>query len=203
MKLIGYYSSPYVRRVAITLKMYGLAFEHLPFSTSADRDAIKRYNPTGRIPALVLQTDEVLIDSSAIIDHLDELIGPQKALSPTAGAPRRKVVFMVSLALAAADKYVAAYYESMKRPQPRVWPEWLAHLECQIDAALSGLDERATEPFLCGDMLSQADVTTVAVVEAMRLDMTHLAPGGRYRNLDRIINSTFELPAFRETRPEP
>jgi glutathione S-transferase len=201
MKLIGYYESPYARRVGITLKLYGMAFEHLPLGTVADGAAIRAYNPTGRIPALVLEDGEVLIDSSVIIDHLDAVAGPARALTPPAGPQRRRVLALVALALAAADKYVAAYYEVAKRPASHLWAPWRDHLEGQVAAALAALDGAVAGPRFFGEAITQAEVTTVAAVEAMRFDMAHLAPPGRYKRLDALIASLAGLEAFAATRP--
>jgi len=89
MLLIGVNRSPYTRRVAITLKAYGLPFEQRDLSGFGNRADVRAANPLGRIPALVLDNDETLIDSAAIIDHLDEIVGPDRALTPMAGADRR------------------------------------------------------------------------------------------------------------------
>src|SRR5260370_13353423 len=48
MILIGQYDSPFTRRVAIALKLYGLAFEHRPWSTFGDADKIAPFNPLRR-----------------------------------------------------------------------------------------------------------------------------------------------------------
>jgi len=70
MILIGQYDSPFTRRVAIALKLYGLAFEHRPWSTFGDADKIAPYNPLRRVPTLVLDDGEALIESTAILDYL-------------------------------------------------------------------------------------------------------------------------------------
>src|ERR1700760_1684712 len=77
MFLIGQYDSPFVRRVAIALKLYGLPFDHKPWSTFGDADQIAPFNPLRRVPTLVLDSGESLIDSTAILDYLDELVGPE------------------------------------------------------------------------------------------------------------------------------
>jgi glutathione S-transferase len=56
MFLIGQYDSPFVRRVAIALRLYGLPFEHRPWSTFGDADKIAPYNPLRRVPTLVLDS---------------------------------------------------------------------------------------------------------------------------------------------------
>src|ERR1700744_2463339 len=111
MELLGYYESPFVRRVGVTLHLYGMPFVHRPLRTMADLDAteIRANNPLGRIPALVLDDGGVLIDSPFIIDWLDEQAG-ERALVPREGPERRQVNRLVALAQGAAEKYVAAYY---------------------------------------------------------------------------------------------
>lgn len=203
MKLVGYYASPYVRRVAITLKLYGVPYQHLPLATVADCAAIKAYNPTGRIPALVLDTGEVLTDSSLIIDYLDEIAGAELALTPPRGPERREVLSIVGLALAATDKYVAAFYEIAKRPETHVWRPWKDQLESQVTAALTALDARVRGPYFLGACITQADVALVAAVESMRIDMQHLAPRSRYPRLDRVVDAVAHEEAFATTRPTP
>src|SRR5258708_19997948 len=78
--LIGQYDSPFVRRVAIALRLYGLAFGHRPWSTFGDADKMAAFNPLRRVPTLVLDNGEALIESTAMLDYLDELVGPEKAM---------------------------------------------------------------------------------------------------------------------------
>jgi glutathione S-transferase len=68
MILIGQYDSPFVRRVAIALKLYDIAYEHRPWSTFGDADRIAPFNPLRRVPTLVLDNGESLIESAAILD---------------------------------------------------------------------------------------------------------------------------------------
>ena len=79
MLLIGVNRSPYTRRVAVTLKAYGLPFEQRNLSGFGNRAEVRAANPLGRIPALVLDNGETLVDSAAIIDHLDEVVGREGA----------------------------------------------------------------------------------------------------------------------------
>ena len=78
MILIGQYNSPFVRRVAIAMRLYGLAYEHRAWSTFGDADKLAAYNPLRRVPTLVLDDGEVLIESFVILDHLDELVAPRR-----------------------------------------------------------------------------------------------------------------------------
>ena len=86
MILIGQYDSPFVRRVGIALTLYELPFEHRPWSTFGDADKIRPYNPLTRVPTLVLDDGEVLIESHSILDYLDSLVPADRRMFPAAGA---------------------------------------------------------------------------------------------------------------------
>ncbi|HVV66322.1 MAG TPA: glutathione S-transferase family protein, partial [Rhizomicrobium sp.] len=90
MILVGQYDSPYTRRVAISLKALGIAYQHDTRSVFSDFESMRKTNPLGRIPSLILDDGEVLIDSAAILDWIDETVGPERALLPKAGAERRE-----------------------------------------------------------------------------------------------------------------
>ena len=103
MMLIGMFDSPYVRRVAVSMKMLGIEFEHANWSIGADFERIRKYNPLARVPTVVLDDGDVLLESGAILDYLDDLVGPQKALLPHQGKDRRTALRLISLAIGAAD----------------------------------------------------------------------------------------------------
>src|SRR6188768_3909282 len=83
MLLIGVNRSPFTRRVAITLNVYGIPFEQRELSGFGNRAEVRAANPLGRIPALVLDDGETLIDSAAIVDHLDQTYGGTQPLTPS------------------------------------------------------------------------------------------------------------------------
>ena len=87
MILIGQYDSPFVRRVGIALTLYGLPFSHRPWSAFSDADKLRPYNPLTRVPTLVLDNGEALIESHAILDYLDSLVPAERALFPRAEPP--------------------------------------------------------------------------------------------------------------------
>ena len=89
MILIGMFDSPFVRRVAVSMRCSMLPFEHRNWSVGRDFELIRQFNPLGRVPALVLPDGESLIDSTAILDFLDDTVGPERALLPRTGNERR------------------------------------------------------------------------------------------------------------------
>src|SRR5690242_671792 len=125
MILVGQFDSPYVRRVAISMILLDLPYERDTRSVFADAEAMRRINPLGRSPSLVLDDGEVLIASAAILDHLDESVGPDRALLPPRGAPRRRALRTIALATGAIDKAGAIVYEQTLRPTDKRLPAWL------------------------------------------------------------------------------
>ncbi len=125
MILIGQYDSPFVRRVAIALRLYELPFEHQPWSTFGDADKIAPYNPLRRVPTLVLDDGEALIESAMILDHLDDLVGPEKAMIAPRGETRRRHLRICALAMGLGDKGVSLLYERVLRKEKQfdLWVE--------------------------------------------------------------------------------
>src|SRR6202166_3273991 len=122
MILIGQYDSPFVRRVAIALRLYRLPFEHRPWSTFGEGDKIAPFNPLRRVPTLVLDGGEALIESTAILDYLDELVGPEKAMIAARGPERRHALKVCALATGLGDKAVSLVYEHVLRKEPsKIW----------------------------------------------------------------------------------
>ena len=136
MILVGQYDSPYVRRVAVSLRVVGFDYEHDTRSVFADFDAMRQINPIGRIPSLVLAGSEVLIDSASILDWLDQTVGPERALVPPGGAERRRALRLIALATGAIDKAGAAAYERIIRPSAFRWPEWIDRCVTQATSAI-------------------------------------------------------------------
>ncbi len=159
MILIGHYDSPFVRRVAIALRLYGLAYEHRAWSVFAQSDEIAAYNPLKRVPTLILADGEVLIESAAILDWLDELAGPGRALIAERGLERRAALKICALASGLADKGVSLLYE--RAVHGRETPLWVARCRSQIDGVLQALEaDRAQRPspWWFGDRIGHADI---------------------------------------------
>ena len=74
------------------IEVLGLPYERRKLATADAPEAVAEFNPLARVPTLVLEDGEVLIDSAAIIDHLLEIGDPDQRLLPAAGAARRAVI---------------------------------------------------------------------------------------------------------------
>jgi glutathione S-transferase len=138
MILIGQYDSPFVRRVGIALRLYGLPFEHRPWSTFGDADEIAPYNPLRRVPTLVLDSGEVLIESTAILDYLDERVGASKAMIAEGGPRRREALKICALATGLGDKAVSLVYERLLHREKS--DVWMTRCATQISGVLDALE---------------------------------------------------------------
>ncbi len=201
MILVGRYLSPFTRRVAVSMRLLGLPYENNPLATTTDKDAIRKVNPLARVPALILDDDEVLIDSAAILDYIDELVGPERALVPAKGAERRAALRLVALAVGACEKTVSAYYELNRRPQDKCHMPWVEECRQQVLDGLADIESVAGDGWLVGNRLSQADISTVCALEFARKVQPELVAGERFPRLEALSERAHQLPAFTETRP--
>lgn len=138
MILIGQYDSPFVRRVAVALRLYGFDYEHRAWSVFGDADKIAAVSPLRRVPILITDDGEALSDSAAILDWLDELAGPEKALIPRTGLARRHALKICALAGGLAEKAVSLVYE--RAIHERGTPMWGARCRAQIAGVLDLLE---------------------------------------------------------------
>jgi glutathione S-transferase len=204
MLLIGMFDSPFVRRVAVTMKMLGIPFEHANWSVGRDFDRIRQYNPLGRVPTLVTADNQRLFESAAILDYLDELVGPDRALMPASGTGRRTALNLMAMATGAAEKGVLQLYETAFRPESKRHPPWLDRLRLQMGASLDALDrylgERGVGQWLVGRRLSQADITVVCAYTFLDDALRVAADAVRFRSLATLAARCEAMPAFQETR---
>src|ERR1700744_2943766 len=116
MSLIGMFDSPFVRRVAVSMNLLKVAFEHRNWSVGKDFELIRQFNPLGRVPALVQTDGDTLIESAAILDFLDEAAGPSRALLPRSGGQRREALRIIAIAVGGAEKGLTQVYDPAFRP---------------------------------------------------------------------------------------
>jgi glutathione S-transferase len=195
MILIGQYDSPFVRRVAIALRLYGLASEHRPWSTFGDAEKIAPYNPLRRVPTLVLDSGEALSESAAILDYLDDLVGPAKAMI----ASRYRALKICALAMGLGDKAVSLLYERVLRKEPS--KIWVDRCEAQVGGVLEVLEKEhaaVIAPFWFGERIGHADIAVACVLRFCREAHPALFAAARYPELSAHAARCEALPPFQE-----
>jgi glutathione S-transferase len=197
MILIGQYDSPFVRRVAVALQHYGMRYEHRPWSVWSDAESIARFNPLRRVPTLILEDEQVLVESFAILETLDEIAPPERLLLPRSGPVRRDGLRICALATGAADKAVSLFYEPLLRKDPSV--RWIERCRLQIGDALDSLEEDRAERssrYWLGDSLTHADVAVACMLRFTDEAHPGLFDAGRWPALASHRELCEPLPQF-------
>lgn len=199
MILVGQYDSPPTRRVAVALHHYRLPFTRDTRSIFGDAKGIGQINPLIRVPALILDDGEVLIDSAAILDHLDAQVG-DRALVPASGPERRQVLQMTALAQGTAEKAVSVLYERLYHPESQRSEVWLTRCLGQARAGLDELTRRLARPYACGADLSHADVMVTTMIWYMQDRMPDALSPKDHAPLIALAQHCETLPAFRAAK---
>jgi glutathione S-transferase len=128
MKLSFSPASPFARKVRIAAIELGLIdqIEFIPAATvpgQPNDDYMRQVNPLKKLPALILDNGEVIVDSYVIAEYLDDLAGGGK-LIPSSGPERWRVRSDHSLLQGMLDSMLLCRYEKLVRPQPLFWQAW-------------------------------------------------------------------------------
>jgi glutathione S-transferase len=202
MKLIGVNRSPYTRRVAITLAALGVPYEQRCVSGFGNREEVRGHNPLGRIPALVLDDGETLVDSSAIVDHLDETYGGARPTVPRSGAERRAVLRVAAMMMGACDKGLQAAYHRNHMPVEKRHQPWVDDCTAQMVHALAAVDATVdpASPYLLLGRLTQADITAFVAERLARFGL-NVDTATHVPRLYAYTRRLGEGAAFRTTEP--
>ena len=192
MQLIGMLDSPYVRRVAISLKCLGIPFEHRPLSVFRDFDTFSQINPLVKAPTLVTDDGVVLMDSTLILQYL-ESISEKSVMTSTPEALR-----LIGLALMACDKTVQIVYERTLRPAEKQHQPWLDRVTQQLQAAYAEL-ERGD---LSCDPLLQPAITSAVAWRFTQLYAADIVNPKLYPQLAALSAQAETLPEFVATPVE-
>jgi glutathione S-transferase len=165
MILIGQYDSPFVRRVAVALRHYGLDFEHRPHAVFRDAELIAQHNPMRRVPTLVLDDGTVLTESGVCLEVIDGRVAEARGdespdlLLPRRGPPRERGLRACGFLGSALDKAVSLIYE--RRVRAATDPAWVARCDRQLRQTLHMLDGECaalSQRFYLGARPSHFDV---------------------------------------------
>jgi glutathione S-transferase len=196
MILIGQYDSPFVRRVGIALHLYGFAYEHRPWSVFGDAAKIAPINPLIRVPTLVLDSGDVLLESALILDYLDEQAG-ERALIASSGPQRREALKVCALGTGLADKAVALVYERVLHKEKS--QAWLDRCTGQVERVLNALEAdraaRATQ-YWFGESIGHADIAVACALRFAREAHPEIVSSTRWPTLIGHSDRCETLPVF-------
>jgi maleylacetoacetate isomerase len=205
VKLYTYFRSSAAYRVRIALNLKGLPYEMVPIHLTKDggyqrKPEFRSVNPQMRVPALELSSGDVLTQSLAIIEYLDE-IQPEPPLLPVdalARAKVRAVAQMVACDIHPLNNLIVLQYlkRTLKHAQAEIdtwYHHWVSDGFDAIEATI------APAPYACGAQVTLADVCLVPqVANARRLKV----PLEAFPKIVAAESACLKLPAFDKARPE-
>ncbi len=201
MKLIGMLDSPYVRRVAICLKLLKLEFEHEAISVFRTYDQFARINPVVKAPTLIADNGQTVMDSTVILQYLATLAGPNQRLFPTRPETALRTAHLTGLALAACEKTVQIVYERNLRPVEKQHEPWIDRVSTQLSAAYAELerDLAATALPIEANQFDAADVTVAVAWQFTQMMLPGTVSKTDHPFLQSFSDMAEDLPAFLST----
>ena len=205
MKLYSYFRSSAAYRARIALNLKGITYETLPVHLIKDgghnrRPEYRAVNPQMRVPALVAPGGNVLIQSLAIIEYLDET-HPEPPFLPKDPIARAKVRGLAEL--------IACDIHPLNNTSPlRYLKNQMGQEQSAIDAwyhhwvrdGFEALEVLLTPgPYACGNTVTLADICLVPqVANARRLKV----PLDKFPKIVAVDAACLKLPAFDRAQPE-
>jgi glutathione S-transferase len=204
MRLIGMLDSPYVRRVAISLRCMGLAFTHEPLSVFRHYDAFSAVNPVVKAPTLVTEDGTVLMDSTLILEYAERSVPPDRSLTPADLQAHAHAQRIIGLALAACEKTVQIVYELNLRPVEKQHQPWIERVRGQLLAAYRLLEAEMGSggTWLFGARPLQADISAAVAWGFTRSMLPDTLGEAAHPALSAFSQRAETLPEFLASAPE-
>jgi maleylacetoacetate isomerase len=203
VKLYSFFRSSAAYRVRIALNLKGIAYETIGIHLQKNihtSDGYRAVNPQGRVPALQLPTGEVLTQSLAIIDYLDET-HPEPPLLPRGAVERARVRAVAQIIASdihplnnlAPLRYLKAPLEREQSAIDAWYHHWILEAFPAIESAI------APGPYAFGKTPGLADI---CIVPQMANARRFKVPLGAFPKLVAVDAACAALPAFERAKPE-
>jgi glutathione S-transferase len=198
VQLIGMLDSPYVRRVAISLQLLGLHFEHRSISVFRTFEQFRQINPVVKAPSLVCDDGEVLMDSTLIIEFAEALVSGRRSLMPNSLAERQHALRQIGLALAACEKSVSIVYERNLRPPEKLHEPWVSRVTGQLLSAYQLLETELSSrpPVVTSAAINQAGVSIAVAWHFTQQMIPDVVAASKFPILQAFSATAERLPEF-------
>lgn len=197
MILIGRNLSPFVRRVGTALRWLEIPYEHRSLSPAKDAEAIRTVNPMGKVPVLIMDDGEILIESAAILDSVLETV-PGQTLLPASGPSRRQVLQRTGIMTSALDKAISAIYEKTKRPPEKIHEPFLNDTLAQCRAGVDQVERLVAAGQYRGvSSPTLADITAAVGYSFISFVLPDLVNEQNHPHLAKLAHEFEQTPAFK------
>jgi len=202
MKLIGMLDSPYVRRVAISLDLLGVPFEHDAVSVFSTFARFQSINPVVKAPTLICDDGTVLMDSSLILQFVEATHTHGASLWSLDPVDLQHEMRAVCLALAACEKSVQILYERNLRPEEAQYQPWMDRVAGQLSAAYLALEQEvARRPAAFAGPVNQATLTAAVAWQFTQSLLAHIVPSAQHPGLVALSARLEATAAFKKYPP--
>lgn len=201
MKLIGSFTSAYVRKARVVLAEKKLDYQFELENVWAPETKIAASNPLGKVPCLVMEDGSTMYDSRVIAEYLDTLTPVCKLLPPNS-RDRANVKVWEALADGVLDAAVLAYLERTWRPGEQQSQAWFDRQMGKVRGGLAVMSENLGEqPFCMGIHYTLADVAVGCTLGWLSFRFPDIDWRSPYPNLARLFDKLSERPSFKDTVP--
>jgi glutathione S-transferase len=201
VKLIGSMSSPYARKVRITLIEKGIECPLLLEDVWAADTKIQHSNPLGKVPCLILDDGKALYDSRVICEYLDSF-NPANNLIPTLLAERIETRRWEALADGVLDAGVLVRLEHTQRAPAERSEKWLARQRGKVIAGLEVMEkDLGTNEWCVAGRFTLADIALGSALGWIAFRLPDMDWYSNHPNLGRHFERLSQRPSFASTVP--
>ncbi|WP_295991046.1 glutathione S-transferase N-terminal domain-containing protein [Rugamonas sp.] len=202
MKLIGSLASPYVRKVRVVLAEKKLDYQYELENVWAPDTRIQELNPLGKVPCLLMEDGNVMIDSRVMAEYLDTLTPVCKLLPPN-GRDRADVKCWEALADGIVDAATLVRLETTQRPPELRSADWVARQMRKVQLGLQAMADKLGDSAYCaGKNYSLGDVAVGCALGWLLFRFPDIAWREDHANLARLYDKLCERPSFKDTVPQ-
>ena len=200
MKLYASAASSFARKVRVMLLEKGIKHD-LEMVSLWQANDLKKVNPVGKVPALVLDDGRVLISSPLIADYVDGRY-PDPRFIPEDPDLRLEVRRWEALADATMDAVSAVLYERRFHGAAQVSEAWITRQQDKIAAGLAALERMLAGRRWCvGNAMSLAEVAIACHVDFINLRAPQFFPGAQHAGLAALCARMGERESMKLTAP--
>ena len=202
MKLIIATPSPYARKARVALLEKNIPFETVIDNPWIPETGIVKVNPLGKVPALILDSGEVVHDSSVIAEYVDTLPASPR-LIPADPLLRVAVKQIEAIADGVCDSVVLILLERYRKSEQQS-PSWMARQRKKVDAGIDELSQRLGDnEFFTNAGFSLAEISTACTLGYLDLRFPEFDWRKGHENLQRLFEKMSARPSFAQTLPSP
>jgi glutathione S-transferase len=202
MKLIGSYTSPYVRKVRVVLAEKKLDYQFAVEDVWGS-EAILAANPLGKVPCLVMEGGEAVFDSRVIVEYVDTL-SPVGKLIPGSGRERVEVRTWEALADGLLDASILARMELhwAGRTEAQRSQAWVGRQMTRVEAALKAMSRGlADKPYCAGIHFTLADIAVGCALGYLDYRYPAIDWRAPHPNLHKLYDKLAVRQSFVDTAP--